>query len=98
MADKGKRLRKILAKTGMKGQLKPVGNLDEAHIILIEDRQCIKRFSFMGKDAYKNFLEEGHTFPEDIVHFLVSANPRNKWNIEQRLLTSAVGTIKSDYK
>ena len=98
MADKGKRLRKILTKIGMKGQLKPVGNLDEAHIILIDDPQCIKLFSFMGKDAYKQFLEEGQTFPEHIVHFLVSANPRNKWNIEQRLLTSAVGTIKTGYQ
>ena len=98
MDDKGKRLRKILAKIGMKGQLKPVGNLDEAHIILIDDPQCIKRFSFMGKDAYKKVVENGNTFPEDIVHFLVSANPRNKWNIEKRLLTSAVGKIKTGYQ
>ena len=98
MADKGKRLRKILDKVGLKGQFKPVESLDEARIILIEDRQCIKLFSLMGKDAYKQFLEEGHTFPEDIVHFLVSANPRNKWNIEQRLLTSAVGRIKFGYQ
>ena len=98
MADKGKRLRKILDKTGMKGQFKPVESLKEAHIILIEDKQSMKRFSFMGKDAYKRMVENGRTFPEDIVHFLVSANPRNKWNIEQRLLTSAVGTIKSSYQ
>ena len=37
MADKGKRLQKILDKKGMKGQLKPVGKLDEARIILVED-------------------------------------------------------------
>ena len=82
----------------MKGQFKPVESLEEAHIILIEDPQCIKRFSFMGKDAYKRMVENGRTFPSGIVHFLVSANPRNKWNIEQRLLTSAVGAIEFAYQ
>ena len=98
MADKGKRLQKILVKKGMKGQLKPVESLEEAHIILIEDKQCIIRFAFIGKDAYKRMVENGHTFPSDIDHFLVSANPRNKWNMEQRLLTNKVGSIKSGYK
>ena len=98
MADKEKRLRKILTKIGMKGQLKSVGNLDEAHIILIDDPKCIRQFAIMGKDSYKQFLKEGQTFPENTVHFLVSANPRNKWNVEQRLLTSAIGTIKTGHR
>ena len=38
MADKGKRLRKILEKAGLKGQLKPARSLEEARIILIEDK------------------------------------------------------------
>ena len=97
MADKLKRLRKILDKKGLKGQLKPVETLDEAHIISIEDKQSINRSPFMGKDAYKRMIENGHTLPSDIVHFLVSANPRNRWNIEQRLLSNKVGTLKFGY-
>ena len=98
MADKGKRLQKILVKKGMKVQLRPVESLEEARVIIIEDKQCINRFAFMGKDAYKRMVENGRTFPSDIVHFLVSANPRNKWNIEQRLLSNKVGTLKFGYK
>ena len=97
MAEKGKRLRKILDKTGMKGQFKPVESLEEAHI-LIEDPQCMKRFSFMGKDAYKRMVENGRTFPEDIIHFLVFANPRNTRSIEKRLLSSRFGELKFGYK
>ena len=98
MADKGKRLRELLAKTGMKGQLKPVGNLDEAHIILIEDKQSVTKCAFYGKDAYKAILAKGYTFPEDMVHFLVSSNPRNRWHIERSLLSNRFGTMKSGYK
>ena len=93
MADKGKRLQKILVKKCLKGQLKPVGSLEEAHIILIENKQCIHRTMLIGRDTYKDLLE-GHTFPEDIVHFLVSANPRNGWNIERRFLTNATGVAQ----
>ena len=95
MADKLKRLRKILVKKGLKGQFKPVETSDEAHIILMEDKQCIHQTDFVGKDTYKKMIEEGHTFPEDNVHFLVSANPRNSWNIEKRLFTSAIGFVKN---
>ena len=98
MADKGKRLRKILVKKCLKGQLKPVESLEEAHIILTEDRQCINRTLIIGRDTYKRLVEEGRTFPEDNVHFLVSTNPRNTWNIEQRFFTNAASSMKSDYK
>ena len=97
MADKRKRLQKILVKKGMKGQLRPVETLGDAHIIVIEDKQCINQSAFMGKDAYKRMIENGGTFPSDIVHFLVSANPRNRWNIEQRLLSNKVGSLKFGY-
>ena len=98
MADKGKRLRKILDKKGMKGQLKPVGSLEEAHLILIVDKQHVTQYAFVGKDEYKRMVENGHTFTEDMIYFLVSANPRNRWHIERRLLTNKVGSIKSGYK
>ena len=98
MADKGKRLLKILAKKDLKGQLKPVESLEEAHIILIEDRQCINQTLIIGRDTYKRLVEEGRTFPEDNVHFLVSTNPRNTWHIEKRFFTNTVASMKSDSK
>ena len=98
MADKGKRLQKILVKRGMKGQLRPVESLEEAHIIVIEDKQCINRSAFMGKDAYKRMVENGRTFPSDIVHFLVSTNPRNLSHIQKRLMSNRFGELKFGYK
>ena len=99
MAEKGKRLNKFLGgRAGLKGQLKPVGTLEEAHIILIENEQCIHRSAFMGKDAYKRMVENGRTFPSDMVHFLVFANPRNSRSIERSLLSNKVGTLKFGYK
>ena len=95
MADKRKRLQKILVKKFLNGQLKPVDNLEDAHVILIEDRRCIHRTTLIGRDTYKDLLEEGHTFPEDNVHFLVSTNPRNTWSIENRLFTNAVASMKN---
>ena len=97
MADKRKRLQKILVKKGLKGQLKPVDNLEDAHIILIENKQCVDKTALVGKDDYKKMIE-GHTFPSDIVHFLVSANPRNGWNIERRFLTNATGVTRRTQK
>ena len=98
MADKGKRLQKVLNKAGLKGQLKQARSLEEARIILIEDKQSATKFSFYCKDEYKTVLENGYTFPEDMVHFLVSANPRNSRSIERSLLTNKNGSIKHDYK
>ena len=98
MAEKDKRLQKILVKRGMKGKLRPVESLEEAHIIVREDKQCINRSAFMGKDAYKRMVENGRTFPSDIVHFLVSTNPRNGSHIEKRLLSSRFGELKFGYK
>ena len=95
MADKRKRLQKILVKKCLKGQFKPVDSLENAHVILIEDRQCIHRTTLIGRDTYQIFLEEGRTFPEDNVHFLVSTNPRNTWCIEKRVFTNATGSVKN---
>ena len=97
MADKLKRLQKILVKKCLKGQLKPVETLDDAHIILLESKHSIDRAIFIGKDTYKELIEDGHTFPPDIVYFLVSANPRNRLHIERRLLSNKVCTSKFSY-
>ena len=89
-------LRKILNKAGLKGQLKQVESLEEAHVIFIEDKQSITKHAFYGKDAYKRMLEKGYTFPEDMVYFLVSANPRNRGSIERSILSNRFGTTKCD--
>ena len=60
MADKLKRLNKILVKKGLKGQLRPVETLEEAHTILIENKQCVDKTALVGKDTYKELIEEGH--------------------------------------
>ena len=88
MADKEKRLHKILVKKGWKGQLKSVDTLEEAHLIILENEQSITKTKHMRKDAYKMLLQEGYTFPEDKVHYLVSTNPRDAWNTENRFMTS----------
>ena len=94
MADKEKRLRKILAKRGHKGMLKSVGSLEEAHLILLEDRQCINKSVLLERDTYRQKIEEGYTFPEDQVHYLISTNPRNARNIERQFSSNSYGVFK----
>ena len=38
MADKNKRLEKILKKKGIKGWLKPVGSLENSQFVLVENK------------------------------------------------------------
>ena len=95
MADKEKRLRKILAKKGYKGQLKSVATLEEAHMIVLENEQTITKTQIIGKDIYREFLEEGYTFPEDKVHYVVSSNQRNTWNIENQFMSNSYGHLKN---
>ena len=87
MADKEKRLRKILDRRGLKGKLKSVKTLQEAYVICLDSEESISKALFMGKDTYIRFLEMGHTFLEDQVHYLISSNPRNARNIERQILT-----------
>ena len=77
MADKEKRLRKILSKKGWKGRLKLVDTLEEAYIIIIENGQSMAKTQLVDKDTYAKALENGYTFPEDRVHYLVPSNPRD---------------------
>ena len=81
MADKEKRLRKILSRRGWKGKLKSVTTLEEAHMIIVEDGQSETKTLFIDKDMYVRALEEGYTFPEDKVHYLVPSNPRDVRNV-----------------
>ena len=96
MAERSRRLRKILERGGLKGQLKQVGSLDEAQLVLVLNPAIGSQFMFASKDEYKQALENGVTYWEGKeTYFLVSANPRNKWGVVQRLLTNKFGLEKS---
>ena len=88
MADKEKRFRKILTKKGWKGRLKSVATLEEAHMIIIENKQSMTKTQLVDKDTYVKALENGYTFPEDRVHYLVPSNPRDSRHV-------ALGTSNS---
>ena len=81
MADKEKRLRKILSRKGWKGRLKSVATLKEAHMIIIEDGQSMTKNLLVDKNTYVRALEEGYTFPEDRIHYLIPSNPRDVRNV-----------------
>ena len=51
MADKEKRLRKILVKIGKKGVLKHVGTLEEAHVVLLEDHTIPFNMHFIKRKS-----------------------------------------------
>ena len=85
MADKEKRLRKILSRKGWKGRLKSVATLEEAYIIIIEDGQSMTKTQLIEKDKYVMALENGYTFPEDRVHYLVPRNPRDTQHLARRM-------------
>ena len=80
MADKEKKLRKILLKYGLKGKLKPVKTLEEAFIVFVGDPRNPKNNQLFHKRVYQMALDRGDTFPEDLVYFLI---PTNSWNIRQ---------------
>ena len=98
MADKEKRLRKILVKKGLKGRLKLVPSLDEAHLVYIENTQCHTKSMIIRKDIYSKMLERGNVFPDEIVYYLVSSNPRNMHQIEKQFQLNAFGLIKPNPK
>ena len=95
MAENGKRLQKILEKGGLKGQLKQVGSLDEAYIVLVLNPVASSHFLFVSKEDYKKMLENEVDYYEGKeIYFLVSTNPRDKKRIACRLLTNKFGTQK----
>ena len=92
MADKEKRLRKILSRRGWKGRIKSVATLEEAYMIIIENGQSITKTQLVEKDTYVKALENGYTFPEERVHYLVPGNPRDVRNVARG--TSNSGNTK----
>ena len=97
MADKEKRFRKILVKKGWKGKLKLVTTLEEARIILVNNKER-SIINLIRKDTYLEMIEKGYTAPEEDVYYAVSTNPRNAWNIEHKMLTNAFAAVKTPPK
>ena len=93
MADKEKRLRKILSKMGIKGQLKPVKTLEEAIIVIVEDPHTANNNVFFHKRGYQLALSRGGTFPEELVHFTVPTNLRNIMKVTQGILFKTDGAM-----
>ena len=88
MADKEKRLRKILAEVGLKGKLKSVKTYEESSIVVVEAPYEANKNLIFDKNGFKYVQSNGKTFPEDRVHFLVSTNPRDRRLVEQSILSS----------
>ena len=93
MADKEKRLRKILSKNGLKGKLKLVATLEEAHLVIIKIGLGTPRIT--RKEEYIAMLEDGYTFSEEEVYFVVSSNPRDSKHIERKYLTNTLSNTKN---
>ena len=93
MADKNKRLEKILKKTGIKGWLKPVDSLENSQFVLVENKRCVYNSFLIKTEDYKILLERGETYPPDIVHFLVNSNKRNVLNVNNGLLTPRIMSL-----
>ena len=91
MADKEKRLRKILTRANLKGKLKSVKTYEEAGIVVVEDPGSTTKNVFFDKRGFEYALANGETFPEDRVHFLVSTNPRNRQLVGRGVLTNNRG-------
>ena len=94
MADKEKRLRKILSKKGLKGQLKLVATLEKARLVWVENFEGKSKNIVADKDSYLKMIERGYTFPAEDVYYLVSTNPRNSKRIEEKFLTSVTADVK----
>ena len=93
MADKNKRLEKILKKKGINGWLKPVDSLENSQFVLVENKRCVFKSSPVKTEDYKILLERGETYPPDIVHFLVNNNKRNVLNVNNSILTPRVMSL-----
>ena len=86
MADKEKRLRKILLKSALKGKLKLAKTLEEAHIIIVQDPHYPGKNTFYNRDGYQTALNNGKTFPEECVYFTVPTNLRNIRQITKSII------------
>ena len=97
MAGKVKRLCKLFNKKGLNGIFKPVGTLEKAHVVIIDDKQSMDRMRIIHKDTYQGLLDDNYVFPSDMVHYVVITNPRNRRNIEQWLFTHENGSVTQSF-
>ena len=86
MADKEKRLRKILLNSALKGKLKLVKTLEEAHIIIVQNPRYPGKNTFYNRCGYQTALDNGETFPEECVYFTVPTNLRNIRQITKSII------------
>ena len=93
MADKEKRLRKILFHANLKGKLKSVKTYEESSIVVVEDPCSATKNVFFDKRGFEYALLNGETFPEDRVHFLVSTYPRNRQLVERSVISNNRGLM-----
>ena len=93
MADKEKRLRKILLNSNLKGKLKPAKTLEEAQIIIVQIPNNPGKNTFFSKLGYQMALKDGITFPEDRVYFTVPSNPRNTNQIVNGILAKDMPAV-----
>ena len=92
MADKEKRLRKILSRKRWNGRLKLVDTLEQSHCVLVHIKE-LGKLIFIKKEIYLELIERGHTFPEE-VYFVVSSNLSDSKHIVERYLTHGFSYIK----
>ena len=93
MADKEKRLCKILFHANLKGKLKSVKTYEESSIVVVEDPCSATKNVFFDKRGFEYALLNGKTFPEDRVHFLVSTYPRNRQLVERSVISNNRGLM-----
>ena len=86
MADKDKRLRKILLNSALKGKLNLAKTLEEAHIIIVQDPRYPGKNTFYNRRGYQTALDNGETFPEECVYFTVPTNLRNIRQITKSII------------
>ena len=77
MADKEKRLHKILLHSNLRGKLKMVKTLEEAYIVIVQHPHDPRNCFVYHKNRYQEELNKGETFPEEHVYFMVPTNPRS---------------------
>ena len=93
MADKEKRLRKVLSRKLWQRRLKLVDTLEQSHCVLVHIKE-LGKLLFIKKEIYLELIERGHTFPEEEVYFVVSSNPSDSKHIVERYLTHGFSYIK----
>ena len=92
MADKEKRLCKIMSRKKWEGRIKLVDTLEQSHCVLVHIKE-LGKLLFIKKEIYLELIERGHTFPEE-VYFVVSSNPSDSKHVLERYLVHGFSYIR----